>query len=147
MENGEKSTGLCSLKFEKYFVDFVEFKRNENFTNPSSVTIDLNIASDVEYKSDNKAIVRLKLKVFEDEFNDNIPFSITVNISGIFLVDNPNKDKLLIEQNALAILFPYARAIITNYTANANITPLILQPINVVSYIEHKKRMMEQDSK
>lgn len=146
MGNENKQSSICSLKFEKYFVDFIEFKRNDSYTNTTAVSIDLNIGSSIEYITENKAIVKLVLKIFDDEFNENIPFSMKVNISGIFVVDNPETDKLLIEQNALAILFPYARAIITNYTANANVTPLILQPINIVNYINYKRKMIEENN-
>lgn len=145
MGSENKQSSVCSLKFEKYFVDFIEFKRNDSYANNSAVSIDLNIGSSIEYTTENKAIVKLILKIFDDELNENIPFSMKVNISGIFVIDNPETDKLLIEQNALAILFPYARAIITNYTANANITPLILQPINVVNYINYKRKMLEEN--
>lgn len=145
MENRSESTSVCSLKFEKYFVNFVEFKRNDKYINSSSVSIDLNIGSDVEFITENKANVKLFLKIFDDESDENIPFSMKINITGVFIIDNPETDKFLIEQNAIAILFPYARALITTYTANSNVTPLILQPINVVSYIEHKRKLMEEN--
>lgn len=145
MENGEKPTNICSLKFEKYNVDLVKFKRNESYTNASAVSIDLNIGSDVEYISENKAVVRLYLKIFDDEMSENAPFFMDVHITGIFIIDNPKTDKYLIEQNALAILFPYVRALVTTYTANSNVTPLILQPINIVSYIEHKRKVESEN--
>ncbi len=146
MGNGSESTSVCSLKFEKYFVNFVEFKRNDKYINSSSVSIDLNIGSDVEFITENKANVTLVLKIFDDESDENIPFSMKISITGVFIIDNPETNKFLIEQNAIAILFPYARALITTYTANSNVTPLILQPINVVSYIEHKRKLMEENS-
>lgn len=144
MGNQPEPTSVCSLKFEKYFVNFVEFKKNDNYINSSAVSIDLNIGSEVEFITENKANVKLYLKIFDEESEENIPFSMKVNITGVFVIDNPKTDKFLIEQNAVAILFPYARALITTYTANSNVTPLILQPINVVSYIEHKRKIIEE---
>lgn len=41
--------------------------------------------------------------------------------------------------NAVAILFPYVRALISSYTANANVTPLVLPPINVNQLLRNKK--------
>ncbi len=146
MENGTKSTGACSLKFERYFVDLVEFKRNNNFINSSAVSIDLNLGSDIEFINDNKAYVKLFLKIFDDDECEKVPFTMKINITGVFVVDNPETDKFLIEQNALAILFPYVRALVTTYTANSNVTPLILQPINIVNYIEHKKKLIEENT-
>ena len=37
----------------------------------------------------------------------------------------------------MAILFPYIRALVSTFTANANVPPLILPPINVVNLIEN----------
>ena len=51
-----------------------------------------------------------------------------------------SKKQVYAEQNAVAILFPYLRALITTYTGMANVQPLILPPINVAKYIENKKK-------
>ena len=42
-------------------------------------------------------------------------------------------------KNAIAILYPYVRALISTYTANANINPLILPAINVNKLIENSE--------
>ena len=61
-------------------------------------------------------------------------------ITGIFIV-NCDSDELcqeLLNKNAISILFPYVRALITTYTANSNVPALILPPINVNKLIEDK---------
>lgn len=47
------------------------------------------------------------------------------------------------ETNAIAILFPYMRAIISTYTANANLAPVILPPMNINAYLKRKNRKGE----
>ena len=42
------------------------------------------------------------------------------------------------EANAIAILFPYIRAIISTYTANANVAPVIIPPMNINVYLRKK---------
>lgn len=42
----------------------------------------------------------------------------------------------LTTKNTVAILFPYIRALVSNYTANANVPPLILPPINVSKILD-----------
>ena len=44
------------------------------------------------------------------------------------------------EANAIAILFPYMRAIISTYTANANVAPVIIPPMNINAYLKEKHR-------
>jgi len=55
---------------------------------------------------------------------NDYPFEIKVKILGIF------------ETNVIAILYPYVRAIISTYTAQANVPALILPPINVNSLMK-----------
>lgn len=47
------------------------------------------------------------------------------------------------EANAIAILFPYIRAIVSTYTAHANIVPVILPPMNINAYLKKKNRKGE----
>lgn len=62
---------------------------------------------------------------------------------GSFLVgeDFPT-DKLL--PNAIAIMFPYLRSQVTLMTTQPNITPVIIPPININSFL---KRQQEEFNK
>ena len=40
----------------------------------------------------------------------------------------------------VAILYPYARALVSTYTSNANIAPLILPTINVNQFLKNKEK-------
>lgn len=127
-----------SLRFIDYIVDEVNFKNkyndNENFE------LDFDIDSNVDFKDKNNFILKLELYIFKKE--EDVPFTMNVKVIGIFEVDDV-EEKLreeLAEKNAVAILFPYVRALVSNYTAIANVSPLILPPINVVQYIEEKKK-------
>lgn len=131
------SSSNSSLAFKKYFVDKVVFERNETFDINKGVDIEFDISSRVEFLEEKCAKVTLVLDIFKNAEIDNKPFEMSVSISGIFEVQNI-KDNILIEQNTLAILFPYARAIVSTYTSSANVAPLILPPINVVKYLEDK---------
>ncbi len=128
-----------SLRFIDYIVDEVSFKNkyNEN----DNFELDFDIDSSVDFKDENNFILRLNLYLFKKE--DEVPFTMTVKVIGIFEIDDASVDEKLkiefSEKNAVAILFPYVRALVSNYTAIANITPLILPPINVAQYIEDKK--------
>ena len=43
------------------------------------------------------------------------------------------------EANAIAIMYPYLRAIVSTYTASANIAPVILPAINVNAMLKRNK--------
>ena len=42
------------------------------------------------------------------------------------------------ESNAIAIMFPYLRAIISTYTVNANVAPVLLPAMNINEYFRKK---------
>ena len=84
----------------------------------------------------------MDVNVFDDCVENNYPFSFYVRVSGFFEVTNlESKDeKMLIEANAIAILFPYVRSLISSFTVNANVSPLILPPINVLKLFQKEQK-------
>lgn len=118
-----------ALIFEKYVVDKVEFTRNDEYSAEEKVNIQFSVAKDVQ-RIDNKMNVDLAVKVFENAKENNYPFEMYIQITGFFAIENDDK-QIDFEPNAIAILYPYIRAIVSTYTANANVNPLILPPINV----------------
>lgn len=118
-----------ALIFEKYVVDKIEFIRNDKHFAEEKVNIQFSVAKDV-HTLENKMNVTLAVKVFENAKENNYPFEMYIQITGFFAIENDNK-QIDFEPNAIAILYPYIRAIVSTYTANANVNPLILPPINV----------------
>lgn len=75
--------------------------------------------------------------------NHNIPFDIETNIVGRFEVKDWEKEdrRILIEKNAVAILFPYLRALITSMTASANMDPYIIPVMNINALFEEQEKL------
>lgn len=122
------------LIFNKYIVKEIEFKYNEDFKEKP-----VDILFDVDKKTtyvDNKMNIDLKVKIFEDY--DKYPFYMSVSIRGFFTIEN-NDEKINFEPNAIAILYPYIRSIVSTYTAEANIMPLILPVININKLLKDKE--------
>lgn len=128
------------LSFKDYIVESINFKNNVACDNKETEII-FDIDSDVEFANENEFILKLSIELFRNAEENNYPFNMKIALFGFFEVENvEEKNKMAYaEQNAVAILFPYVRAIITSYTGLANIEPLILPPINVVKYINNKK--------
>lgn len=123
---------LSVLSLRRYTVEEINFKINKKYNN-DNVNIDFKISKKVTY-TDNLMNVELDTVVFENAENNNYPFEMEVRIEGLFEFQGDVKNTL--EANAIAILYPYIRAIVSNYTANANVNSLILPIINVNKYIE-----------
>ena len=125
------------LRFIRYEVNEIYFKNNSNFKlNKYGTPIDLKIIPTVDIEDKNMNIT-LQIVIFEGAEQTNKPFEMKVNITGYFMAEGCNPETL--KANAIAILYPYVRAIVSTYTANANITPLILPTINVNKLIEDQE--------
>ena len=70
-----------------------------------------------------------------------MPFSMEIDIEGLFHLENWGHPDLmtLIKSNAVAILFPYLRTIVSTITATANISPYMLPVMNIAAMFEHKE--------
>lgn len=78
---------------------------------------------------------------FENTDTHPFPLDIHVTIVGIFTMDNikeNDRDRFL-RINAVQILFPYLRNIITNVTANSFLPPIVLPVIDVLTLFEEDK--------
>lgn len=127
-----------TLKFKKYEVNEIYFKKNNKFEKKEDFTpVELNIIPTIQIENNNMDIILLA-NIFEGAEEKNYPFEMKVELKGYFSVEADTPDKF--QRNAIAILYPYIRAIVSTYTANANISPLILPAINVNKLIEDKKK-------
>ena len=129
------------LNFINYKVNEVRFKENNGF-NENEEDIEINFDVNAKYKKvdNNSLLVTLILEVFKDSEENNYPFSMYVELTGFFKIGediDPEIKDFIEKKNTVAILFPYARAIVSTYTASANIAPLILPPINVNNMIDN----------
>lgn len=124
------------LIFKKYVVNNILFENNENFSN-NEANVKFDINKDIEYENNNM-FVTLTVDICKDK-QGNYPFKMHVEVKGFFEVID-NDEKINFEPNAVAILYPYIRSLITNYTANANIMPFILPTINVNKLLQDKDK-------
>lgn len=131
------------LRFIDYIVNDIDYRTNQYFEE-QNVSVKFNLSRNVEYldDEDNTMLVSLIVSVFEDAEENNYPFSLKINMTGIFELDDIHESEResFAEVNAVAILFPYIRSLISTITANVNVPPLILPPINVVNLIKEENK-------
>lgn len=126
------------LKFTRYEVNEIFFKKNINFKSKEEGTpINLKIKPLINLR-DNNMDITLQVIIFENAEENNKPFEMKIDITGYFYTQESNPQ--IFKANAIAILYPYVRAIVSTYTANANITPLILPAINVNKLIKDQEK-------
>ena len=132
-------TSAGVIKFVEYKVAKVIFELNVDFEwDDGGLDIVFDAESSKYVSEDGKQmIVELVLKIFNDE-EQEYPFRMELELVGAFELQQNVDDIEKYYANALSILYPYARAIVSNYTANANVEPLILPTVNIWKMINEK---------
>lgn len=126
-----------SLKFNGYFIDEVTFTRNKKLPpDIDSWKMDFDISSIIKTtKEKNKMSINLVVEIFKS--TKNPPFTMKVDMLGEFeLVGEDNIERY--KANAIAIMYPYVRAIVSTYTSSSNVLPVILPAINVNAMLNEK---------
>lgn len=139
----ERESTVSSLRFENYKVNKVEFKANEIKQQKQAWNLKFNINNTTEVnKERNRMKITLAINIFEGV--EDAPFSMKVEISGFFELVGED-DITRYEANAIAIMYPYLRAIVSTYTASANVSPVILPAINVNAMLKNRKENVEEN--
>lgn len=130
------------IKFIDYKVTKVEYELNPDFEwGDDSIDVNFDTEAMKSVSEDGtQMIAGLKIRIFDDE-EAVYPFRMIVQLEGLFQLEDEKSEEAIDNYyaNALSILFPYARAIVSNYTANANIEPLILPTVNIWKMINFQK--------
>lgn len=129
------------LKARKICIERMDYKR-KNISGGMIKFTEINIGKEiVDLGSDSyKCSVLLEL---HDE-DDNAELHIVV--SGIFEidteVDSPLKE-VVVTKNTIAILFPYLRSQVTLMTAQPDIEPVVLPPVNINTLLKYMENAAE----
>ncbi len=124
------------LEFKNYVVNEITYKKNNEFNKDKAVSISLDVEPQIKIDN-NDMIIDLVTTIFENSKQNNYPFEMKVSITGYFSTSGESPEKF--QANAIAILYPYIRAIVSTYTASANISPLILPAININAMLEARE--------
>ena len=126
------------LSLKNYVVKTMMFSLNESFNFNSTATISLSpeFTRNITKIDNDNVAVNLIFRI--DNKKGDMPFSMEVNIEGMFYLENWEQTDLfpLISSNSVAILFPYLRTLVSMITANANIAPYVLPVMNISAMFE-----------
>lgn len=110
---------------------------NPNFAENIAIELDINSQYSVAKDTNRNAKVEMTIKIFPTV--ENAPFRIEVVMEGIFEWNeelNERELKLFLEVNGNAVLFSYARPIISQITTFAGFSPIVLPLANF--YVNEK---------
>lgn len=123
------------LKFKTYEIEETIFRKNLNTTNNNndiSPSVECNIMRKAD--SENEMAVRLTVEIGDDNQEESSIY-VLARVVGFFEEESEGID---LSANAVAILFPYVRSLISDLTSKGADDPIILPPINVNSMLENE---------
>lgn len=118
---------MAVLEFKGYHVNKMAYTKNEKFEiSNEKIKLSPTLSTNFDIKK-NEINVSLKVGVGSIQ-KKNIPFFVECSLTGVFIYKK-EEDKTevgldtLIRNNAVAILYPYVRAIISTLTMTSNEFP------------------------
>jgi preprotein translocase subunit SecB len=134
------------LRLLKYQVNRIKFDINPSydFKTVRKINIKPDFSRKIKKLDDDRLAVELSVVISGKD--EPIPFEIEIAVSGIFglkNIDDPARN-LLARTQAVIILFPYLRALLTLVTANTNLPPYILPVMNIAKMFDDKEKELRQ---
>lgn len=132
----------ASLIFKEYEVEEIIYKVN-TLTNVDEENLNPELMCNILHpKNDNSTfIVKVGLE-FGDNYLKESNTYLKCIVSGLFQQDNYAGIDLT--PNAVAILFPYLRSLISDVTSKGSKDPIILPPINVEAFLKTSEKTEEE---
>lgn len=140
---------MLTLKFDDYIVNNLSYRKNENYEkSEGGIEINPDFSAKI-LASESKAVVKISASITSKE-DIPTPFDVEVTLSGFFEQDGYSKDKddnekfkHMLSANALAILFPYVRTLISDLTLKSNEYPAFNLPVMNFVEIMNKENKIE----
>ena len=119
----------CILKLNHLLFDEITFNR-VNFKSENDLQVEFGFAFNKRENGEFVSSIRI-IATNKDEYN------FVVRASGYFQISEAVEDSdILIQQNAIAIVFPYIRSQISLLTAQPEVDPVILPPMNIAQMVK-----------
>ena len=121
------------MQFEGYRFDAIHFEGVQGLDQNAQYELSPKFSKTVSAQNDN---IEVQLSLNIESTPDNpAPFSLHLVMTGKFVLSMAQEDNKLREQlindNTIAIMFPFLRAAVSTLTTTANFPPLILPVINL----------------
>ncbi|QYA35002.1 protein-export chaperone SecB [Macrococcoides caseolyticum] len=129
------------LNFKQYEIEEINYKVN-TLHEVEELSLEPLILCNVYRTKDNnsKFIIKLGLE-FGDETLKTTNSFLKCVVTGVF--EQEAETEIDLTPNAVAILFPYLRSLISDVTSKGSRDPIILPPINVNEFLEQSETSEE----
>ncbi len=122
----------CVMKLEHLVFDRIDFQR-KGFQTENKVQFQFGF--NFEKRGSQNFVVHIDVNGTKEN-----EYTFQVSASGYFSLSSENNLELMMHQNAVAIVFPYIRSQISLLTAQPEMKPVVLPPMNIAQMVEESMR-------
>lgn len=145
---------MASIGFKNYNFRNFSYRVNENLDieNIDRFEVESDFSAKIAFE-DNQAYIIMDCQIGNDDIS--CPFIINVELTGVFDIEFEKEDeqdieqlKELLSQNAIAILYPYIRSLVSDITSKANSFDTFIMPIANIAKVmkeNNKIQILELD--
>lgn len=126
-----KAEFKSKLNLEDIMITEASFNRAEDSLD--ELTLELKIDRKIEELENNRFKVYLAVYVGDNENK------LSINVKSLAVFSMEHYQDVLVERNALAIMFPYVRSYISTITTQPGMCPIVLPAINIVSMLNKER--------
>jgi preprotein translocase subunit SecB len=131
---------MAGITFEDYVVTEATYIKNLNYDFEGESSLDSDLRCKISIEDNLNAEVRLECTI-GSMVEGNSPFQVKATLMGMFTYNEEESDEIkfenLLSPNAIAILFPYLRTVISNLTSMSNDFPTLNLPVmNIAKMME-----------
>ncbi|MEB6835676.1 protein-export chaperone SecB [Staphylococcus simulans] len=138
---------MASIGFKTYNFNHISYSKNKelDIENVDTFEVNSDFSAKVAFENE-EAYIIMDCQIGNNE--PNCPFIINMQLTGVFDieyendVEDINRLKILLTQNAIAILYPYIRSLVSDLTSKANMFDTFIMPVvNVAKMMEENNRI------
>ncbi|WP_019166310.1 protein-export chaperone SecB [Staphylococcus delphini] len=140
---------MASIGFKNYNFRNFSYRVNENLEieNIDRFEVESDFSAKIAFE-DNQAYIIMDCQIGNDDIN--CPFIINVELTGVFDIEFEKDDeqdieqlKELLSQNAIAILYPYIRSLVSDITSKANSFDTFIMPVANIAKVMKENNKIE----
>lgn len=140
---------MASISFKNYNFSSFSYKENDklDIENIDTFEVENDFSAKVAFTNE-KAYIILDCQIGND--SPKCPFIINVVLKGVFDIEFENTEetdvaelKELLSQNAIAILYPYVRSLVSDVTSKANSFETFIMPVANIAKIMNENEQIE----
>jgi len=127
---------MNEIRLADFRAESLQFDMNHHFKPSKDENLQLSLKLDTRVRMSSTpqepVFLNIRVSVFDDAENNNYPFEIIADVTGVFFIEAEGTDReTILRDNGMTMLLPYVRAMISQLVSLANLpTPVILPPLD-----------------